>query len=290
MSYDPGTPLPQDIPADSQDEFLTNFDTLNQFYGVDHIPFGNKIVSATLANPCVITSPGHRLSTGNNITVFALRGINEAGVFIDWTINGNSYNVTVIGDNNFSIPADTSAEPAYDPESGNFLVNTANYGYGSHRKITFSQNTAQGPEKASPFSSIYMKKFITKKFTSNLDNILKDFEIFAPFFKNNLNQEVQLAEYNLTGTQQSILGFKSSFGPTINFGRTHFVSGTSLIVPLSIPYLTTHFTTIVTLFKTSGLSSTSELIVTTLTNDNFTVTRSGSQSTGREFFYISMGI
>ena len=55
--YNPGCPLANDLPSDSQDEFLTNFERLNTIFGVDHIPFGNTIVDATRANPCVITSP-----------------------------------------------------------------------------------------------------------------------------------------------------------------------------------------------------------------------------------------
>jgi hypothetical protein len=39
MTYTPGTPQPQTIPSSDQDDFVENFQLLNQFFGADHIPF-----------------------------------------------------------------------------------------------------------------------------------------------------------------------------------------------------------------------------------------------------------
>lgn len=40
-TYTPGVPQATDLPSDNQTEFLANFTLLNQFFGVDHVPFLN---------------------------------------------------------------------------------------------------------------------------------------------------------------------------------------------------------------------------------------------------------
>lgn len=39
MTYTPATPQPQTLPSSDQDDFLTNFQLLNQFFSEDHIAF-----------------------------------------------------------------------------------------------------------------------------------------------------------------------------------------------------------------------------------------------------------
>lgn len=59
-------------------------------------------------NPCVVTWTSHGLSTGDRVS---FKGITQTG----WTaLNGNSYPVTVINANSFSIPFDASGLAAYD--------------------------------------------------------------------------------------------------------------------------------------------------------------------------------
>lgn len=45
-SYTPNIPQPSDIPAQSQDQILQNFQTINTFYGVNHVPLTNGTAAA----------------------------------------------------------------------------------------------------------------------------------------------------------------------------------------------------------------------------------------------------
>lgn len=56
---------------------------------------GGVITGATQANPCVITSPSHNLLTGSIITISNVGGMTQ--------LNGNTYTVTVITPNSFSL-------------------------------------------------------------------------------------------------------------------------------------------------------------------------------------------
>jgi ubiquitin-activating enzyme E1-like protein len=79
----------------------------NQVIGISGIPIGTpfantlnnplvgSITGATQSNPCQITNPLHGLSTGANIT------INNVGGMIQ--LNGNTYVITVIDANNFTL-------------------------------------------------------------------------------------------------------------------------------------------------------------------------------------------
>lgn len=67
-----------------------------------------EIQGMTSANPCVVTWNGHGLSTGDRVS---FRDIAQA----NWmSLNNNSYEVTVINANTFSIPVDSSSWSSYD--------------------------------------------------------------------------------------------------------------------------------------------------------------------------------
>lgn len=151
-SYNPGTPQGPDIPADSQDEFLTNFDLLNQFMSVDHVQFGNIVTFATNANPCVCTSPNHGLTTGNSVSITHFGSL-VGDVITPWNINGGPYTATVIDANTFSINANASGNPPYLANTGAFSSPSINYGF--HKKTFFPAVLSQGPNTVPPLGNPY---------------------------------------------------------------------------------------------------------------------------------------
>lgn len=54
-----------------------------------------NITGATQANPCEITSVGHGLSTGNQVTISGIVGMTQ--------LNGNTYTITVVDANHFTL-------------------------------------------------------------------------------------------------------------------------------------------------------------------------------------------
>lgn len=69
------------------------------------------IEGMTSANPCVVTWTNHGLSTGDLVS---FSGITQS----DWTaLNGNSYPVTVLTANTFSIPFNSSGFGSYQPST-----------------------------------------------------------------------------------------------------------------------------------------------------------------------------
>lgn len=288
MTYNPGTPLPQDIPADSQDEFLTNFDELNEIYGINHIPFGNTIVSATTANPCVMVSPNHRLTSGDSITLYTLDGLNAETGKEPWPINGNTYagaNLTVIDANSFSINQDTSTFDPYIESSGNFLCNEADYGYGMHKFINFAQKLTAGPGRAAPLSALYTRQVERQSLNYPFDKITQT----SLYFQNNVANEYQLTNNTIINETGSIKGYgwRTPWGTIINFWNWQSFGANSpatVVVSLPIPYSTTHYFTLVTPIIRGNLR------VTAKTLTDFTVAKAGSgPSNGHTFSYLSMG-
>ena len=64
-----------------------------------------SITGATKANPCVITATGHGFRTGITITITGVGGMTQ--------LNGNTYTVTVIDANSFSIGVDSTGYGTY---------------------------------------------------------------------------------------------------------------------------------------------------------------------------------
>lgn len=216
-SYDPGTPLPFDIPSESQDEFLMNFEELNNQFGVDHIPFGNTITLITNTNPSVITSTDHLLVTGNTIKPSHIAGLSELNVVTPWSINGTNYAVTVIDANTFSIPVDTTNLtdfPPYIADSGDYLVTTAGFPYGFHKKNTFATTLQSPPNLLSPKSSL---------FTQSLTNGVTEDIITQLMFQDGVGNSFidQLTNSTIIEGDAGV-GFKTPWGIIINFGMATF--------------------------------------------------------------------
>jgi hypothetical protein len=63
------------------------------------------ITAATNANPCQITSPDHALQNGTTIIINSVGGMTQ--------LNGNTYTVSIVDNNNFTIDVDSTAFGVY---------------------------------------------------------------------------------------------------------------------------------------------------------------------------------
>ena len=231
-SYNPRIPQPEDLPSDSQEDIVSNFQLLNQYFGRDHIPFGNSIENATSAMPIVITSTNHRLATGNTVTVANMEGTNPVGEKELWPINGNSFTVTVIDANTFSLDGSNGTTfPAYNANSGDFSSTDLPYGF--HLQNTFPNPQSGAPNRPSPRSAYY---------TKNVEQIIDKIPVnFAQlFFQNGMTatDEVQLTKLPEFVRTANGVGFKTPWGWIINIGQVvaFTVSFTTYAFPL--PYST----------------------------------------------------
>lgn len=232
------TPLPwnyfipqaNDLPAQSQAEIESNFTELNDAFGQDHIPFGNSIVNITNSNPAIITSPNHGLPSagGVNVTVTNVQGIMtqttpEGNVFtsiILWPISDNTYTITYIDANSFSIPVDTSDTTIYPPYyavTGDFSSASINYGW--HKLLSFPTPRPNDPNKALPITSVYPKAF------QNFVNA---------WFQNGLSPLSAVGLTNLVSTNAAGFGFTTPWGWIVNIGIV-VGSVTSLTAPSTPP-------------------------------------------------------
>lgn len=231
-SFNPAMPQGPDIPADSQDEFLSNFQLLNQYFGVDHVPFGNTISFATNANPCVCTSSDHGLSNGDTVYISHFGSL--VGDLIQlWNINGGPYTVTVIDINTFSINADASANPVYYPNSGAFVASSIKYGF--HKKTYFPNVQSflpnDNPLRPSPYSAYYSK-------AQKNPSIKDDINLAELFFQKTVGIEDQLTNLNLVEVNTNFgKGVKTPWGLIINFGQITFKSSPQ-VYDLPIPFTT----------------------------------------------------
>lgn len=303
MTYSPRTPQASDIPADSQSEFLTDFQLLNSIFGVDHIPFGNVITDATLANPCKITSPAHRLSTGATVTIYRMKGTNSKGQPENWSTNGNTYTITVVDSNNFTLNGvDSTGFNPYIANSGDYTV-TSSYPYGFHKKLSFKEPLSDNPGLISPQTSIYTK-LLSEIFSVGRENpkdlgfTTKSKEYLNLKFQNGntkenstyltgcdlkFNNKVFEGSPPISATQ---FAFKSPFGLIFNLGKASVLSNTTFTLDNVINYSSIHYTTV---FSNEGFSTgTTRITALNLTNFEFTVSSLVSPNFN-SFYYLSVG-
>lgn len=203
--YNPRIPQAPDLPSDSQPDIDSNFLSLNEVYGEDHIPFGNLIEEATLAAPIFITSTNHRLTTGNTVTMFNMEGITDNNVREDWTINGSAFVVTVIDDDTFSLDgSDSTTFPTYISNSGDF--SSVSLPYGSHTKNFFPTPQLNPPNRVAPKSAY---------FTQNIENLAE------LFFQNGntLADVFQITNLPISATTTEGFGFVTPWGWIVNMGE-----------------------------------------------------------------------
>jgi hypothetical protein len=84
---------------------MANLTTLANVKGYIGLYNGATITGVTLANPCVITAPNHGIKSGTPVLISGIQGTVE--------LNGNTYTITVIDQNSFSIGIDSSLFTAY---------------------------------------------------------------------------------------------------------------------------------------------------------------------------------
>ena len=100
--------------------FFKNRDQLYNLYPRNATQFqqaagvSGTITAATQANPAQITSVDHNLQNGSIVTISNVGGTTQ--------LNGNTYTVTVVDANNFTINVDSTAFGAYT-SGGNFVSN-----------------------------------------------------------------------------------------------------------------------------------------------------------------------
>lgn len=87
---------------------LTTLDNVKGYLGTNG---SLKITGITLANPCVVTSPNHGFQSGARVLVSSVLGTVE--------LNGNTYTVTVIDQNNVSLNVNSTLFTPY--VSGGFI-------------------------------------------------------------------------------------------------------------------------------------------------------------------------
>lgn len=292
MTYNPSTPQPSEIPSQSQTRFLTNFTLFNQYFGQDHTPAGNVITLATNTAPIVITSAGHGLSTGNMVTVYDITGI-EGNTPVAWPINGNTFTITVIDVNTFSLQgSDATGYPAYLTGTGNF--SSASYLYGYHKQLTAATGLTSDPQAGAAGGQIYSKFPRDPEGNSTFDN--PDF-----FFRNSsiVDQLTRLFNNAQTSTTGKLIqqswGFVTPWGLIINVG---FVPDPASAPSgkFSKPYSTVNYGVVVGCAN-PGSTRNFVVAVAPLGSDPNMLTKFGinidfPSSSGFKFnlYYISMGI
>jgi hypothetical protein len=94
--------LQRNLTSQSLGNSLASPWTLNVF-----LPLGLKgnITAITKANPGQVTSPSHGLSTNNKVVLTAVQGMTQ--------VNNNTYTITVVDANNFTIGANTTSFSTY---------------------------------------------------------------------------------------------------------------------------------------------------------------------------------
>ena len=239
MTYNYNTPLPNDLPSDNQIVFLNNFDSLNEQFSLNHVPLGRIVEGATLSNPCQISSTKHGLTTGDTVIFTHVQGIDEQGYVSPWVINGGGgYVVTVVNENVFEIPVDSTTFNPYVPNVGDFSSTSYNYGY--HTQLFFppsAQNFKQ-PDLQSPSTSLYSKTigdFSSLFFQKGPQAVLECLLTLFPFSATNI-------DYIETVNG---IGFTTPWGLIFNIGtisKKTKQTATPIVFDLPKPFSTVAYT------------------------------------------------
>ncbi len=282
MTYNPFIPAPLDLPSDSQGDILSNFNLINTFFGVDHVAFGNSIVAATNAAPAQITSPNHTLKTGATVTISSMTGTTPDGVTTLWPLNGNTYTITFVDGDNFTLngtdTTDLTVYPPYDANSGDYQANTINYGY--HKKTFFPQTLLSDPNLANPISSYY-----TKFDSDSVPQLFYQDDRLAA----NVVQLTQLPPVlNANGS-----GFKTPWGFIINMGQIKVQGSAFSMFSYPIPYTSTVFSINASLAQFVGGTIFGQKVspaIQSLSNTMFQAATPGSGNSFTSIYYIAIGI
>lgn len=241
MQYDAAVPQPPDIPAtDSQDQFLTNFGYLSTFWGINHVAFGNVIVNAapnaTTPTITTITSPNHGLPVGASITPSHMNG-RVNGEIISWTSNGNTYAITIIDANSFTIPFDSRLQPEYIANSGDFSSAQLKYGY--HTQTNYSSGRPT-PNLVPPAAALFPQLFsdILQMVWQNDNLALNNPQLTGSTIEQSTDPN------NMTPR----FGMRTPWGLIINWGLPTLKIGpvTNKLLTYQIPFVNPPYTIIMT--------------------------------------------
>lgn len=88
-----------------RDEFYRTWPRCPTLFNMGASSASGSITAVTQANPAVVTAPNHGLSTGNTVYISNIGGMTQ--------LNGNSYMVTVVDANDFTINVNSTGFSAY---------------------------------------------------------------------------------------------------------------------------------------------------------------------------------
>jgi hypothetical protein len=277
MTYNPGAPQPTDIPADNQDDFLDNFDLLNQFFANDHTAFGNTVTFATNANPCVCTSPNHGLASGNQVYISHFASL-VGDIITLWNINGGPYTATVIDANTFSLNIDASANPTYLANTGAFA--SSSLPYGQHKKTFFPNVVNQGPNTSPPLGSPY-----SAYYSKQVEKVAQ------LFFQNGVGEsfEKQMTQLSvMQGSTKYGAGFITPWGVIINMGPiTVFPVLQTYVYP--VEFQSSVWSLTATIISTSSTQPQIIVDATSLTNFSAQQQNASAFAQARTAYYIAIG-
>ena len=281
--YDPGTPQPSDIPADSQDDFVSNFHTINSQYSVDHYPFAGSVDNATSTNPIIITSPNHHLVNGNSVTFSKCQDLTGAS----WPLNSQTAVVTVLNANQFSVPINGTTYPTYKPFTGEFQ-NTDSTSLGLHVRTFLANVLAKGPldGATSANQSAYYSKENYKRYGKD--------KLYLPnlFFQNvvgNTQPETCLTNIETTAENDNGRAYALPWGMTIQFGGVTINPGPLQTFKLPVAF-TTGFLTMILTPNNSSTRSTRATVSTPTVGpfDNFKATT--GLTCPSNYYWMALGV
>lgn len=241
VSYNTGIPQPRDIPRASQTPIFFNFKLLNDYFNVDHVPFAGIITNIEQTNPCRVISPNHTLITGNQVTFYNLSV--ATGM---WQLNLNTYTITVVDQNRFTLNGvDATAFTSY-VSGGNYSSAQLLYGY--HKKISLLKPFKDNLNEAGRIN-IYPKK------------IVDGTRLFFQSQTGDANAK-ELTGYTLVTKEEKVgdfdtalhKGIKTPQGIIINFGWTYPKTFPLVNFTFAIPFTTKVYTIIAT--QVTGVAGT----------------------------------
>lgn len=173
------------------------------------------VTNITKANPGVVTSPLHDFATGDQVTISGVVGMTE--------VNGNTYTITVLTDNTFSIGVDTTAYSTY-LNSGVANIPETSWGY---RKGRIGQVNTSGQMFSAEFLGLtkQLEKPIVSPILPSCSATLGDAVC-----------QVNLAPHTITGTLETVDATGLALGDATNitaaantyaYGKITMTSGPS---------------------------------------------------------------
>ena len=108
---------------------------------------GGAITGATQANPCHITSTAHHLTTGFTVTIQGVGGMTE--------LNGNTYTITVVDANHFSLNGvNSTGYTAYTSGGTWTSINATNFGTINYAtgSVTITSGASSGTASTATFN------------------------------------------------------------------------------------------------------------------------------------------